>query len=242
MGFAHVLAPSRDQHINNHHTDPTVTRLLHKSCNASSPYNNKERRRKVDNPAGCMLLTGSCFHGNVFYGNHVASRWLSTSVNCPLVFCILCVWPGKYVSRFLILTFTMNAVGHRNLYVVIHWPCSWHLFYTMGKYTNPCGMIVTTAPVFRCSNVIAWWRNQMETFSALLALCEGFHRSPLDSPDKGQWRRVLMYSLNCAWTNGSAYYRDAYDLRRHRNHHDVIVMTCYLDCRRMLLSSMKSRC
>ena len=44
------------------------------------------------------------------------------------------------------------------------------------------------------------WRHQMETFSALLALCEGNHRSPVDSPHKGQWRGALMFSLICAWS------------------------------------------
>ena len=27
------------------------------------------------------------------------------------------------------------------------------------------------------------------------------HRSPVDSPHKGQWRGTLMFSLICAWTN-----------------------------------------
>ena len=33
----------------------------------------------------------------------------------------------------------------------------------------------------------SWWRHQMETFSALLAICAGIHRSPVNSPHKGQW-------------------------------------------------------
>ena len=41
-----------------------------------------------------------------------------------------------------------------------------------------------------------WWRHQMETFSALLARCEG--NSPVNSPHKGQWRGDLMFSLICA--------------------------------------------
>ena len=66
------------------------------------------------------------------------------------------------------------------------------------------------------------WRHQMETFSALLALCEG---NPLvDSPHKGQWRGALMFSLICVWTNDSANNRDAGDLRRHRAHYDVSEM------------------
>ena len=58
----------------------------------------------------------------------------------------------------------------------------------------------------------------METFSPLLALCVR------NSPHKGQWRGVLMFSLICAWTNGWVNNRNAGDLRRHRAHYDVIVM------------------
>ena len=47
-----------------------------------------------------------------------------------------------------------------------------------------------------------WWRHQIETFSALLALCVGNHRSPVNSPHKGQWRGALMFSLTRAWMNG----------------------------------------
>ena len=62
----------------------------------------------------------------------------------------------------------------------------------------------------------------METFAALLALCVG--KSSVDSPHKDQWRRALMFSLICAWTNGWANNRDVGDLRRRRAHHDVTVM------------------
>ena len=49
----------------------------------------------------------------------------------------------------------------------------------------------------------------------------GIHRSPVDSPHKGQWRGALTFSLICAWTNGSVNNRDAAQLRRHRAHYDV---------------------
>ena len=54
----------------------------------------------------------------------------------------------------------------------------------------------------------------------------GIHQSPLNSTHKGQWRGTLMFSLICAWTNGWVNNRDAGDLRRHRDHYDVTVMTC----------------
>ena len=45
----------------------------------------------------------------------------------------------------------------------------------------------------------AWWRHQMGTVFALLALwMGGIHRSPVNSPHKCQWRGPLMFSLNCA--------------------------------------------
>ena len=72
----------------------------------------------------------------------------------------------------------------------------------------------------RCS----WWRHQMETFSALLALCAGIHRWPVNSPHKDQWRGALMFSLVFTWINGWVNNRQAGDLRRHRAQYDVIVM------------------
>ena len=72
--------------------------------------------------------------------------------------------------------------------------------------------------------LIILWRYQIQTISSLLALCERIHRSPVDSPHKGQWRGALMFSLICAWTNGWAKNRDAGDLRRHRTHYGAIVI------------------
>ena len=71
-------------------------------------------------------------------------------------------------------------------------------------------------------DLITWWRHQMETFSALLAICAG--NSPVNSPHKGQWRGALMFTLICARINGWVNNREAGDLRRYRPHYDVIVM------------------
>ena len=71
---------------------------------------------------------------------------------------------------------------------------------------------------------IPWWRHQMETFSALLALCAGNSPVPVNSPHKGQWRGALMFSLICASINDWVNNHAAGDLRRHRGHFDVNVM------------------
>ena len=49
------------------------------------------------------------------------------------------------------------------------------------------------------------------------------HRSPLNSPHKGQWREALMFSLICAWINGWVNNREADDLRRHHAQYDALM-------------------
>ena len=51
----------------------------------------------------------------------------------------------------------------------------------------------------------------------------GIHRSPVNSPHKGQWRGALMFSLICTWINGWVNNREAGDLR-HRAHYDITIM------------------
>ena len=41
----------------------------------------------------------------------------------------------------------------------------------------------------------------METFSRYWTFARGIHRSPVNSPHKGQWRRALVFSLIWAWMN-----------------------------------------
>ena len=81
-------------------------------------------------------------------------------------------------------------------------------------------------PVVFHSFAMSWWRHQMETFSAQLALCAGNSPVPVNSPHKGQCRGALMFSLICVWINGWVNNREAGGLRRHRGHFDVCVMSC----------------
>ena len=52
----------------------------------------------------------------------------------------------------------------------------------------------------------------------------GIHRSPVNSPHKGQWRGALMFSLIWVWINGWVNNREVGDLRCDGTHYDVIVM------------------
>ena len=86
----------------------------------------------------------------------------------------------------------------------------------MGEIDQPLAITKYNKP---------WWRHQMETLSALLGICAGWiHRSPVNSPHKGQWRGALMFSLICAWINSWVNNREAGDLRCYCAHYDVTVM------------------
>ena len=56
----------------------------------------------------------------------------------------------------------------------------------------------------------------------------GIHRSPVNSPHKGQWRGALMFSLICVWINDWVNNREAGDLRRYRAHCNVTVMNSWV--------------
>ena len=49
------------------------------------------------------------------------------------------------------------------------------------------------------------------------------HRSPVNSPHKGQWRQALMFSFICAWINGCVNNKEASNLIRHRANYNAIV-------------------
>ena len=52
----------------------------------------------------------------------------------------------------------------------------------------------------------------------------GIHRSPVNSPHKGQWRGAFVFLLICVGINDWINNLEAGDLRRHLGHYDVNVM------------------
>ena len=73
-------------------------------------------------------------------------------------------------------------------------------------------------------DIIIW-----KLFPRYCPFVRGIHRSPVNSPHEGQWRGSLMFSLICAWIRAWVNNRDAGDLRRHRTHYDVTVMSFMWD-------------
>ena len=68
-------------------------------------------------------------------------------------------------------------------------------------------------------DVIEW-----ENFPRYWPFVWGIHRSPVNSPHKGQWRGALMFSSIRASINGWINNREAGDSIHHCTHYDVTVM------------------
>ena len=80
----------------------------------------------------------------------------------------------------------------------------------------------------------SWWRHQMKTFFAFLALCPGNSPGTGEFLSQRQWREVLVFSLICAWIHGWVNNREAGDLRCHRTHYVVTMMLCISKCETLL--------
>ena len=121
------------------------------------------------------------------------------------------------------MAFSLRSRNINNLYVIIDNTSIGRVYYTkfLGVQVGAqLSWAVTLTAFHRCkgrSNKDTWWRNQMETFPALLAICAG------NSPVPGEFP-TLMFSVICAWINGWVNTGEAGDLRHHRVHYDVIVI------------------
>ena len=86
---------------------------------------------------------------------------------------------------------------------------------------NATEITFTCLPAYKFTDddVIKW-----KYFPRNWPFVRGIHRSPVNSPHKGQWRGALMFSLIWAWINGCVNNHEAGDSRWHRASYDVAVM------------------
>ena len=76
-----------------------------------------------------------------------------------------------------------------------------------------------------CHGIIRpFFKRAYKNFMRYWPFVRGIHRSPVNSPHNGQWRKALMFSLICAWINSWVNHREDGDLRHHGAHYEVIVM------------------
>ena len=73
--------------------------------------------------------------------------------------------------------------------------------------------------IFLCHGEVIKWKH----FPRYWPFVRGIHRSPVNSPYKGQWRGALMFLWFVPEQTGE-YNRDVRDLRRHQTHYDVTII------------------
>ena len=116
-----------------------------------------------------------------------------------------------YISLWHFIEINMNIKCHRGHYIMI-----------ISIYKRCYQVIRCQPPVkigFIHEDVI-----QLKYFPRYWLFVRGIHRSPVNSPHKGQWRGALMSSLIYARINGWVNNREAGGSRRHSAHFDVTVM------------------
>ena len=126
-------------------------------------------------------------------------------------------WPSGHYHNSQYLMMSSNYFS--NLSISIHIILS----HFVGAHTFPGGLAIVVRTYLRFitparhDDVIKWMTP--------LALCAG--KSPVNSPQRGQWHGDLIFSLICAWASGWVNNRDVGDLRRNRAHYAVTVMFLY---------------
>ena len=99
----------------------------------------------------------------------------------------------------------------------------------MAQYGHTCWSVTSCINTIRISfpvcsiihdDVIKW-----KHFPRYWHFVRGIHRSPVNSPHKGQWRGAQIFSLICAWINGWVNNREtpSRSLWRHCNDHPTLI-------------------
>ena len=123
------------------------------------------------------------------------------STSLPVGFC---TWLWRYTCLLLLIWYPQLFVLNLSQFLSFWWAkdsLPW-----MSRITNNLLDGLPDDPCIYLDDVV-------ETFSALLAICAGIHRSP-----------ALMFSLIWAWMNAWVNNREAGDLRRHRVNYDGTVI------------------
>ena len=131
----------------------------------------------------------------------------------------------RYVGTVVDPIITLTNTAHKNK---PWWLDSSYIFvkYTIHSSLAESLRNIKYTQVSQCNKkltshdgVIKW-----KYFRRYWPFVRGIHRSPINSPQKGQWRGALMFSLICPSSNSWVNHRDDGDLRRHRAHCNVFVM------------------
>ena len=139
-------------------------------------------------------------------------------------------WSNAIWIKFLWQTFHSSPVNVRYIWVwvqLLTYFSQLALLFFLQQYWTVCYHWIRVIRLYQPQRMYnnyhdAIIKGNIISFPRYWPFVRGIHRSPVNSPHKGQWHRALMFST--PWINGWVNNREAGDLRRHRPHYDVIVM------------------
>ena len=186
------------------------------------------------------MTCGQCWYSRRII-SLIISRWNFSQIfrtNMPNVVCVFLYAILNYIRSYLLLhsvdeiliggSWIFSKISN-GILLTPSSRCWFHIAYGYGTST------VAVCQYAIHDDAIKW-----KHFPRYWPYVRGIHRSPVNSPHKGQWRGALMFSLICARINGWVNNREAGDLGHYRAHYDVIVMKIQrLCCTPLILSSYR---
>ena len=152
-----------------------------------------------------------------YYSRYFHTKWIgfdSGWENCAQLSFHIHIWIAVLISFLSFCVYWRRCYRSKSIAVILSGRC------TSGPGINVLWRVIRI-PVQQLihDEVIKWKR-----FPRYWLFVRGIHRSPVNSPHKGQWRGSLMFSSIWAWKNGWINNCEAGDLRRYHAHYDVIVI------------------
>ena len=140
---------------------------------------------------------------------------------CNAAYRIVFYWAWIIGMRFLYFFWRLYNIGFMNITTDVN------------LISIPLILDIFAAMCHKCSRDFQYWGGCIIFHDDVIKwkhcpgcwpFVRGIHRSPVNSPHKGQWRGASMFSLICVAINGWVNNREAGDLRRYRAHFHVTVM------------------
>ena len=151
----------------------------------------------------------------VLIGSHFTdkSQWTNQQL-CCMYFMTTGIITAITDKPFTTLTVSFPWLSHQN----IQWGADFVM--AISLFLNGFTWCIQAIWFHIIHDHVIKWKHFLRYWSFV----RGIHRSPVNSPHKGQWCRALMFSLICAWINAWVKNREPGDLRRHHTHYGIIVM------------------
>ena len=144
---------------------------------------------------------------------------------------IPCIVMKAIITRWFCIIWKIKCVMHGiKLRTRNNWYRKWWIVKGSSQAVQIAAVVIWKAEVHPCQYIqlFTWWRHQMETFSALLAICAGNSPVTGEFPYRRQATRSfdVFFDLRLKKINGWVNNSGAGDLRRHSTYYDVTLMKC----------------